>query len=134
MIERPDFVRVTNGNKDKIVGRFDGEDFEFIPGKATDIPVVVAAHLFGFGREDKIPALNRLGWLQSSEHFEKALAKLRKISFAEAPPLVEAQQPDPVDDSVSDLLAVSGSTGHPVSPDAGGGREQPARLLPPKPR
>ena len=134
MIERPNFVRVINTNKDKVVGRFDGDDYEFLPNTPVDIPLIVAVHVFGFGREDKTAALNRLGWLMSSEHLDKAMAKLQKIKFSEAPPLVEAQMPEPADDPASDLLPVSGSTGHPVSPEAGGGREHATRVIPPKPR
>jgi hypothetical protein len=133
MIERPNFVRVTNGNKEKIVGRFGGEDFEFLPGKPVDIPIVVASHIFDFGRPDKVRALNRLGWLQSSEHMEKAMARLNKVSFTESPPLIEAEMPDPEDDSASDLLPNSDRTAPPVSPEASGGGSPGHRLALPKP-
>lgn len=134
MIERPNFVRVVNGNKEKIVGRFDGEDFEFLPGKPLDIPLVVAAHVFNFGREDKSQALNRLGWLRTSDDMEKAMAKLNKISFTESPPLVEAEMPDPEDDPTAERMPLSHATAPPVSPEAsGGGRAAPTLSLP-KPR
>jgi hypothetical protein len=135
MIERPNHVRVVNTGKLKIVGRFDGEDYEFIPNKPADIPIVVARHIFGFGEENKAPALNRLGWLQTSDSMEKAMAELNKIVFTEAPPLVEADVPDPEDDPAADRVPLSGSTAPPMSPEASGGggagRHLPA---PPKPR
>lgn len=135
MIQRPNYVRVTNTNKEKVVGRFDGEDHEFLPGKPVDIPVVVAAHLFDFGREDKTRALNRLGWLQSSEHLDRALAKLNKIVFTEAPPLIEAEIDEEGDGPVAELLpATSGATAPPVSPEvSSGGGGIGHRLIPPKP-
>jgi hypothetical protein len=129
MIERPNYVRVTNGNKEKIRGRFNGEDYEFLPGKPNDIPMVVAAHIFDFGREDKLRALNRLGWLQSSDHLEKAMEKLNLISFTEAPPLIEAEMPELEDDPAGERLPASGSTAPPVSPEAsgkGGGGSRPS--------
>lgn len=135
MIQRPNFVRVTNGNKEKVTGRFDGEDFEFLPRIPVDIPIVVAAHIFDFGREDKTRALNRLGWLQSSDGLEKAMAKLKAISFTEAPPLIEADMPEPEDDPAETRLpAHAGPTAPPVSPESGsGGRGGGPRLPPPKP-
>ena len=134
MIERPNYVRVTNGNKEKIRGRFNGEDFEFLPGKPNDIPMVVAAHIFDFGREDKLRALNRLGWLQSSDHLEKAMEKLNLISFTEAPPLIEAEMPEPEGDPAGELLPTSGSTAPPVSPEASGKGSGAPRASLPKPR
>jgi hypothetical protein len=65
-------------------------------------------------------ALNRLGWLQSSDHLDKAMEKLNKISFTEAPPLIEAEMPEPEDDPAGERLPTSGATAPPVSPEASG--------------
>jgi hypothetical protein len=132
MIERPNHVRVTNTNKTKIVGRFDGEDYEFLPNKPNDIPVAVAAHIFDFGREDKTRALNRLGWMQTSDQLEAAMEKLNAVRFTEAPPLVEADLVEEPNASSSELLpANEGGTAPPRVPGqgaAGGGGRQ--RKLP----
>lgn len=132
MIERPNFVRVVNTGKAKVVGRFSGQDYEFLPNKPNDIDVMAARHIFGFGEENKVSALNRLGWLTSSDGLEKALARLQAIVFTEAPPLVEADMMEDEDPSVANRLPGT-TTAPPVSPEtsgAGGG----GRALPPPPK
>ena len=124
VIERKDHVRITNNTKHKVVGRYDGEDYEFLPGRALDAPFVVARHVFGFSLDDKMPALNRLGWLTSSDGMEAALAKLRNITFSESPPLTdeaeEFEELEEEDDTRNRLPPPSGSTAPPVSPEASG--------------
>jgi hypothetical protein len=133
MIERPDYVRVVNGNPQKILGRYDGVDYEFLPGKPNDIPHVVAAHIFDFGREDKQRALSRLGWLQTSDQLESAMAKLNRIAFTESPPLVEADMVEPTTDSVGELLPPNqGGTAPPVSQGASGGGGRQRKLPAPQ--
>ncbi len=120
MIERPNHVRVVNGTAKKIVGRYDGVDYEFLPGEKVDIPQVVAKHIFGFGDPDKTKALTRLGWMHSSEQMEAAMESLKKIKFAEAPALIAAEEMEE-DESAEELLPGS-TNSRPVSPDAGGAR------------
>jgi hypothetical protein len=134
-IERPGHVRVTNTGPDKIRGRFAGEDYEFLPNKPSDIPVHAAAHIFGFGHENKTAALNRLGWLTSSSEMERAMARLNKIVFAESPPLIEADMPEPEDGPAKDLVPVSAQseqTAPLVSSEAGGNGRGTRRVSPPK--
>lgn len=133
MIERPNHVRVTNNNKDKIKSRFDGVDYEFLPGKPNVIPLIVAAHIFDFGREDKSRALNRLGWMQSSDQYEAAMEKLSRVRFTEAPPLVEADLVETAGPSSSELLPQNeGGTEPPVSQGAGGGGGRQRKLPDPQ--
>lgn len=116
MIERPDYVRVTNNNKLKIRGRYDGLDYEFRPGESEDIPLAAAAHIFGFGQENKHPALRRLGWFARSEDEEMAMTKLRLVVFKDAPPLVAADIPEPVEA----IISGQGKQTGPVSPETSG--------------
>lgn len=137
MIERPNYVRIVNTDKMKIIGRFNGEDYEFLSNKPNDVPVQVASHIFGFGQENKIPALNRLGWMQTSDQLEKAMERLTRIVFTEAPPLVEASMPEPPTLPTGELMpAGSLAVSSALSPDASGagraGGARPPAL--PKPR
>jgi|SRR4029077_4559984 len=75
------FVRVTNGLNEKIAGRYDGVDYLWKPGDAHDIPVAAAEHIFGFGVEDKAQAMNRLGWMPSSDKRDSAYEKLAMLGF-----------------------------------------------------
>lgn len=90
--------------KEAVFGRFDGQDYEFRVNEPVDIPRVVAAHIFGFGKEDKAQALARLGWSTSSEHLPKALERLRHVRFTDAPPLIEAPVTELTDASASERL------------------------------
>jgi len=87
------FVRVINGNEKAVTGRFNGRDFHFEPDKPADVPEIVARHVFGFGIEDKLPALSRLGWARSSDELDSGMQKLGKVVFEEPPELVEAPTP-----------------------------------------
>lgn len=91
-----DYVRVVNNdeqsverNRKLIRGRFDGEDYVFPFGKPVDIPIVAAAHIFGFGKKDKSQALLRLGWAKTSAEIDDGTERLKKISFGELPAMME---------------------------------------------
>jgi len=75
------FLSVKNGTDRKISGRFHGEDYVLKPGESVTMPVEAAAHIFGFGVDDKTPALHRLGWLTASQHAEVAMERLSKLGF-----------------------------------------------------
>lgn len=79
-MEEIGFLRVTNRTGEPFTARFHGEDYEF-GEDPVDLSVEAAAHLFGFGVEDKTRALHRLGWLTASQQMPAALAKLAKIAF-----------------------------------------------------
>lgn len=91
-----DYVRVVNNDeqsvergKKLIRGRFDGEDYVFPLGRPVDIPIVAAAHIFGFGRKDKSQALLRLGWARTSDELDNGLDRLKKIAFSDMPAMME---------------------------------------------
>lgn len=133
MIERPNHVRVVNGTDQKIVGRYDGVDYEFRPKEKVDVPQVVARHIFGFGDPDKTRALTRLGWMFSSDQHDAAMSKLKKISFSEAPALVAVDEDLSEDEEGAGELVPAASNSRPVSPDAGGGRGSSRAGSPPIP-
>jgi len=78
-------IRVTNNLDKKVVGRYDGKDYLFMPGKPTMLTLEAAQHIFGLGEEDKAPALNKLGFLipgkEGCDTLEAALEKLDKFTF-----------------------------------------------------
>lgn len=74
-------IGVKNNTAEKFVGRYDGEDFVFEPGVPLAITPDAAAHIFGFGLEDKKPVLQRLGWMRTLDNMDEALAKLAKFQF-----------------------------------------------------
>ena len=89
MDDRSNYVRIVNHNKD-VTGRFNGKDYLFKTGKPTDVPELVARHVFGFGMEDKTSALSRLGWARTSDEMEAGLEKLAKVTFDDPPEMIEA--------------------------------------------
>lgn len=129
----PTHIRVVNNLKERIFGRYDGEDFEFLPGASVRLPILAAIHIFGFGQQDKTRALNNLGWLRQSEDREKAMAKLNRITFTEAPPLIEAEV-EPEEDEPAGELTPPHSALPPPSPEASGGGAPGTRPGAPKPR
>ena len=79
-LDLSEYIRVVNRTESKIRGRFDGKDYEFKVNDPTDVHQSVAAHIFGFGVEDKTNAFHRLGWLVKGD-YEEALSRLDKIEF-----------------------------------------------------
>lgn len=74
--------------------RFHGVDYEFKRGKGVEMPVEAAAHIFGFGEEDKTRALHRLGWLTTTEGMEAARERLDRIDFLPADQIIEIRRPN----------------------------------------
>jgi hypothetical protein len=75
------YVRVFNGTSENIVGRYDGEDYEFLSGASLDVPTSVASHVFGLGVQDKNACLARLGWLTTSDQIKAAHDKLKQVKM-----------------------------------------------------
>lgn len=117
MIERSDHVQVTS-TKESVTGRWNGEDFQFLPGIPLTIPQVVARHIFGFGSDDKAVALARLGWAQSSDQLPAAMTRLQSIRFTAAPALIEAPVEELSGAPVGDRMPNRTPSGAPI---AGGG-------------
>jgi hypothetical protein len=118
MEDRTDYVRVTNGNRETVLGRFNGQDFAFKSGEPVDIPIVVARHVFAFGLKDKTAALNRIGWAKTSEEVPYGLQKLEKVTFDDPPEMIEAPRKPK-----RKAVAASARTGSAGPPVAAGGTE-----------
>lgn len=85
-------VSVTNGGKEPFTGRFDGQAFEFEPGKPVVITELAASFLFAYGLPDGMRArvLVRNGWQTNGDPKdpqgpEAALKRLRSFVFKAAP-------------------------------------------------
>jgi hypothetical protein len=75
-------VYVTNNSEKPLKDGFSGVFYEFAVGKTVEIPEEAAAHIFGYGVEDKIPHLTRLGWSVSQNDLGEALQKLSQWDFS----------------------------------------------------
>jgi hypothetical protein len=94
-----EMIRVVNHNDETLRGRFNGEDFAFPKGKAVDITLDAAKHIFGLGAEDKGQALNMLGWLvPGRDTMVDALKKLDRVSFLEGRTVYEEEGSEPSED------------------------------------
>jgi hypothetical protein len=72
---------VKNNGKETLKARFDGKDYEFKPGVTLAVSDDAAAHIFGYGEDNKDRALHRLGWLGFTNDRTGAMAKLAEFVF-----------------------------------------------------
>lgn len=82
--------KVTNGNKDKFIGRYDGVDFEFPAGKSVYCPDDACKHIFGLGDHNKDQILLRNGWLRAGGLRQDGMAILNAFIFELAQPIYDA--------------------------------------------
>jgi hypothetical protein len=76
-------LKVKNRSDADLQDRFDGVDYLFEKGKSTLIDEQVATHIFGFGMENKIPYLTRLGWMRNNLEFEQGMERLALFTFSD---------------------------------------------------
>src|ERR1700689_5060856 len=76
------FLAVTSNFDRKFKGKFHGTEYAWKPGDTVNMPVEAAAHIFGFGEEDKTRALHRAGFLSTVDDMDAAMEKLGKFSFS----------------------------------------------------
>ena len=74
-------VWVRNNGDLPFASRYDGEDFEILPGKSVEMLVECAQLCIGFGDEDKTRCLRRLGWAFSLDAMTEAQKRLETLSF-----------------------------------------------------
>lgn len=91
-------VWVTNKGEESFSDSFLGMPYEFKPGIPVAIPEEAAQHIFGYGVENKVPYLTRLGWLKYSNELEAALTKLHKFMFSSSAPRQDHEVPSVVDE------------------------------------
>ena len=79
-------VWVTNTGEHFFVNNWDGKAYSFPPGKTLEVPEDVARIIFGYGVEDKMPVLVRLGWTKFATDVPKALERLDKFVISDTQP------------------------------------------------
>jgi hypothetical protein len=100
--------------KSAIVGKFAGKWYVFPKDQPVDVHVDVARHIFGLGVEDKSAALQRLGWMRTSEQMDEALERLRKIKFDDLPQMMAV----PESSHASGLVKGDNAEGGATPPEA----------------
>lgn len=92
---------VTNNSDKDLEDGYDGVRYKFVHGQSIEVPPVVARHVFGFGDDNKSPYLIRLGWIEKSDDYEKALNRLYQFSFSSEKPEPPVHSLSPVVDAVT---------------------------------
>ena len=90
-------IYVTNNGNTSLEDGWNGERFTFAPGIQVEIPVGAAQHIFGYGVDDKVPHLIRLGWLKMSNEVEAGMKRLAEFSFSDRPLIKRIHASSPVD-------------------------------------
>ena len=81
-----DVVFVTIADEPDFTAEYCAVEYKFKKGEATELPMAAARHIFGYGDNDKMPYLIRLGWVRLNLDYEQGLERLAKIKFsAESP-------------------------------------------------
>jgi len=79
-------IWVTNTSEDFFVTHWDGKPYAFSPGKSVELTEDLARVFFGYGVEDKIPTLARLGWTKFATDIPKAMERLNKFVISDTQP------------------------------------------------
>ena len=90
---------IHNNSEHDLEDGYDGKRYLFASGKSTEVPAVVAHHVFGFGDDDKRPYLIRLGWIQQTNDYSSAVKKLNEFSFSSEQPKPTVHVLSPVVDA-----------------------------------
>jgi len=81
-----EIVYVTNNDEQDFTAEFCAVDYQFKKGETTSLPLAAARHIFGYGDDDKMPYLIRLGWVRLNTEYDKGLERLAKITISAEPP------------------------------------------------
>jgi hypothetical protein len=90
---------VTNNSEHDLEDGYDGKRYLFAKGQSVEVPPVVCNHVFGYGADNKVAYLQRLGWMKHSGELEKALDRLNKFSFSSERPKQNVHVLSPVVDA-----------------------------------
>jgi len=82
-------VWVSNGTKEPLEDMWHGNKYTFPPGKAVLVPLEVARHVFGYGMDNRVPVLARLGWAVTSNDVAKGLERLNRFVISDEEPKQE---------------------------------------------
>lgn len=80
-IEGIQFLQVTNTKLKEFTARFHGEEYRFKINDPVTMPMAAAAHIFGVGEDNKLPAFHRLGWVTVTAQLDSAMKKLKDFKF-----------------------------------------------------
>jgi hypothetical protein len=81
-----DVVYVTTYDEPDFTSEFCNVEYSFKQGETTALPMNAARHIFGYGDDNKMPYLTRLGWVRLNTEYNKGLERLAKIQFSAEPP------------------------------------------------
>lgn len=79
-----DTIWVRNNGTEVHRDKFDGDAFEIKPGGVLQIHQAAAELCFGFGQDDKLKTLRRLGWIETSGELARGIERLNAFSFHES--------------------------------------------------
>ena len=96
-------VYVTNRSDKALIDEYAYKTYKFPVNETVEVDVAVARHLFGYGEQDKLPAMVRIGLCISTNDIEDALKKLEKFEITQEKP-EQNRFLSPGDDSVTPLV------------------------------
>jgi hypothetical protein len=79
-------VWVTNTTKEHFEDMWHGDMYAFPPGKAVMVPLEVARHIFGYGMDNRVPVLARLGWAVTANDVPVGLKRLDRFVISDEKP------------------------------------------------
>lgn len=79
-------VYVTNQSEKPLIYNYDFVDYKFPVNEPVEISVDMARHVFGYGQEDKLPAMVRLGLCKSTNEIDEGLERLAKFEITQDRP------------------------------------------------
>jgi hypothetical protein len=79
-------VWVTNTTKEHFEDMWHGDKYAFPPAKAVMVPLEVARHIFGYGMDNRVPVLARLGWAVTANDVPVGLKRLDRFVISDEKP------------------------------------------------
>lgn len=134
--------RITNGNEQDFIGRYNGRDYLFPAGSPAYCDDDASAHIFGIGNPDKSTVLARHGWACVTSNIAAGMRILNAFTFEHMSPaydaplaLIEDHGPAPVgQDAAGAGEGTDGSAAAPAAVAVSGGQgslNNPSGRLPP---
>lgn len=113
----PDTIFVKNHGTETHRDKFDGDGFEIKPGQVVQMHEEAARLCFGFGQEDKLRTLRRLGWVETNGDLSRGLARLNAFSFHESEKAANDHQARKPIAPADGEVAGEGAVGQPSAPN-----------------
>lgn len=85
---------IKNESGEKLVAKYDGQEYVFANGQTTVVPDEAAKHIFGYGNPDKTTALLRLGWVGPGQPVANGLERLDSFKFHAVDQVVREERED----------------------------------------